>query len=223
MPDEFVSPTYSVPNIKWYDNPQTQAQKRRHHTMADQFGRDYETTLDMTCKPHPAPCSTINPLGWRDPLNTPAKYIVYDGKDFFRVRINVEQWEADLTMAHAEWRARLTATAASMSPKDGGAALLGDGINDISPHLLDQVGEKPQPVEFVQALIAGNKWARGQDTNVPLWAKKLMPIVVLPASRTDDLDALKAQFPDADEEAARERMAKARAAKAEKALQESST
>lgn len=214
-------PVYEVPNIKWTEKPQQQHEKRSHHVYTDQFGREWETTLDTTTKPKAAPCSTISAHGWRDPLDTPAKYLEYGkssasdakGTHFFRLWVNVAQWEQDLVQSHADWNARLIATAAGMSPKDGGAALLGEGGNDVSPHLLEVVGEKPQPVEFVQALIAGNKWARGQDPKVPLWARKLLPIPVVPAARLENIDELKALFPDADEEAVRERMAKARAAK----------
>lgn len=205
---EHVMPTYAVPGIKWYDNPQSQAQKRRHHTLTDQFGRMFECVLDMTSKPHPAPVSVINPHGWSDPLNTPEGYKIYGrgvpgeagGSNFFRVWIDVERWERDLVTAHADYEALVIAKAASMSPEDGGAAMLGRGPNDRSPHLLAAVGPKPQPVELVQALIAGNRWARGQTSVVPDWAKKLLPIPVIPAARTEDLDALRAKFPDADEE-----------------------
>lgn len=218
---DHVMPTYNVPGIKWYDNPQSQPQKRRHHTLTDQFGRQFECVLDMTSKPHPAPVSSMNPHGWNDPLNTPEGYKVYGkgsadeaaGTNFFRVWIDVARWEQDLVTAHAEYEALVIAKAAAMSPEDGGAALLGKGPQDRSPHLLAAVGPKPQPVELVQALIAGNKWARGQSPVVPEWAKKLLPIPVIPAARTEDLDALKAKFPDAEEEAVRDRMAKARAAK----------
>lgn len=223
MADEIETPwpKYEVHNIKWNEKPQQQHQKRSHHVYTDQFGREWETTLDTTTKPKAAPCSSIMPHGWSDPLDTPGKYKEWGkanahgekGTDFFRLWINVEQWEQDLLLGHADWKARLVTTAAGMSPKDGGAALLGEGENDVSPYLLEIVGERPQPVEFVQALIAGNKWARGLDSVVPNWAKKLMPIVVLPASRTDNIEALKAQFPDADREAQLENMAKARAAK----------
>lgn len=206
---EHVMPTYTVPGIKWYEKPQSQGEKRRHHTLTDQFGRMWETVIDTTSKPHAAPCASINPHGWRDPLNTPEAYKVYGkgtadgerGKDYFRLWIDVEKWERDLTEAHANYEALVIAKAAAMSPEDGGAAMLGKGPNDRSPHLLMAVGPKPQPVELVQALIAGNKWARGQTSVVPDWAKKLLPIPVIPAARTDDLDALRAKFPDAEEEA----------------------
>jgi len=209
MADEHVMPTYNVPGIKWYDNPQSQAQKRRHHLVTDQYGRHFECILDMTSKPHPAPVSSLNAHGWTDPLNTPECYKVYgkgavdesSGQNFFRVWIDVQRWEQDLVVAHAEHEALMIAKAAAMSPEDGGAALLGKGPHDRSPHLIAAVGPKPQPVEFVQALIAGNKWARGQSPVVPDWARKLLPIPVIPASRTDDLDALRAKFPDAEEDA----------------------
>jgi len=218
-------PTYTVPGIKWYDKPQKQWEKRRHHTMTDQFGRVFECVLDTTSKPHAAPVSAINPHGWTDPLNTPEQYKSYGkatasdakGSSFFRIYIEVERWEQDLLDAHAEYEARVVATAAAMSPKDGGAALLGDGPNDRSLHLMEIVGQKPQPVEFVQALIAGNKWARGESDQVPSWARKLMPIKVIPASRTEDLTALRAKFPDADDEEGSDARPKARPAKKEAA------
>lgn len=208
--EDFVMPVYDVPGIDYVEKPLTQPQKRRHHTLTDQYGRMYECTLDTTSKPHMAPVGPITPLGWSDPLNTPEQYKSYGkatvsdakGANFFRVYIEVEQWERDALDRLAEYEATVIATAAAMSPKDGGAALLGEGPHDRSPHLLTAVGPKPQPVEFVQALIAGNKWARGETTKVPEWARKLMPIKIVPAAQETDLEKLRAKFPDADDDVA---------------------
>jgi hypothetical protein len=192
---------------KWYERPSTQAAKRTHHTMIDQFGREWQTTLDITAKPKAAPCGPVTPMGWHDPLSTPEHVKMFDPAQMFRITIDVDRWAKEWAEANAEWDRRLVGEAIRMSPADDGAALLGGGGKDISPVLLEKIGAKPQPVEFVLALKGGNQWAAGKSDRVPAWANPLLGRMKIntgwiqqAAPFLNDLDKLKEMFPDADDE-----------------------
>lgn len=210
---------------KWYEEPTEQRDKRTHHTMTDQFGRQWQTTIDMTAKPKPSPCGPIAPDGWHDPLATPDTYKRFDPANMFRLTIDVDSWIKEWSEANNAWEGQLTVQARKMSPADEGAALLGAGGADLSPVLLDKVGARPQPVEYVLALKGGNKWAAGLSPIMPQWAKDKWHRMLINTgwfvANKDvlaDVDTLRQMFPDAEDELtpAQQRMAKVRGAKGAK-------
>lgn len=134
-----------------------QAQRRKHITLRDQFGRKWESTIDTISQ---GTCAPINPRGWNDPLNTPSKYVVLtkDEDGNLALEVQLDQWASQLEQDHKEYDQRLYNDAMMLF----GAA----GPQEYklrSPALLNYTGEPPQPLEPVLAASVGDQWALGQS------------------------------------------------------------
>lgn len=133
-----------------------QHQRRKGVTMRDQFGRVYDTVVDVDS------LDPVGPIMLRDarpPVPVPEFYVRPVPGELGRVFCHLEEWRGDLLAAHEEWRRRLRAIAQKQYGDQAAAAL-----RDRPAALLDLVGPEPMPVQFCEAQIAGNKWALGLRT-----------------------------------------------------------
>lgn len=144
-----------------------QAARRKNWRARDEFGRLWESTLDIIAQ---GTCAPIAPKGWTDRLGTPQKYLLKAlAKDpdtdqlGIRIKPALEAWASDLEQAHQEYDQRLYNDAMTLFGSEGPKA-----YEDRSPALINFTGSAPQAVEPVLAAIAGDLWTLGlsdEDTN----------------------------------------------------------
>lgn len=145
-----------MPGVKVKD----QFERRRNWRSRDEFGRLWESTVDVESG---GPCAPINPRGWHDRLGMPQKYLVKSlttdpetGNLGIRVMTGLELWASDLEQAHKEYDQRLYNDALTLFGEGGPKA-----YEDKIPALLNYTGSAPQPLEPVLAAIEGDQWALG--------------------------------------------------------------
>jgi hypothetical protein len=139
---------------------------------------------------------------FESPLRVPPRYMAYDPNEPNLITIDYERWVSDLEAAHQRWEDQLRKGAIKFYAEKAPEA-----IKNPPAVLLDAVGTKPQPVEPILAALSGNKWVLGLSPNKPQWADTYF---ATPAPRPetfadempmeDRAEALRSQFPDADEE-----------------------
>lgn len=138
-----------------------QAQRRRPIVYRDDWGRKWESTIDIT-EPSLAPCAPINPKGWNDPLNTPQNVLTRalgkdeDGRPMLRLKDSYTLWRDFLKAKHAEYDQTLYNDAVMLFGQEGPRA-----YEQKSPALLNYTGEPPQAWEPIEAALQGNSAALG--------------------------------------------------------------
>lgn len=157
-----------------------QAARRENAILTDDYGREWDTTVDVISR---GTCAPINPLSFHDPLNTPQKYLRAD-TNRRRLHIDFDRWIDDLENAHRDYEQKLFDDAMMLFGEGGPKA-----YEERIPALMRYTGTGPQAVEPVKAAKAGNKFCLGLSDKMPEWAKKFF---VKP-------EAPKAEFPDAEE------------------------
>lgn len=138
-------------------------QDREQHTRRksvqkiDDYGRIWHCEVDLFDEQF-SHCGIPTLDGkYRPPIDIPVKYMKkHDPKQPFRFVLNIALWKRDWAARMVEWRARLAEAAQQMYPNNYGAML-----TDPSPELLREVGSMPIPLEFIEAIEVGNKWALG--------------------------------------------------------------
>jgi hypothetical protein len=134
-----------------------QLSRRRNIILNDQFGRKWQSTIDVDSM---GTCAPINPYNFKAPLDTPQKYVRHAGEtDIGKVYIDVDRWLEDTKEAHNAWEATLHAWAQQVAPN---AAL--QLISEPTPDLLRLVGPQPVPVELVLAVKQKNGFVLGTRT-----------------------------------------------------------
>lgn len=78
--------------------------------------------------------------------------------------VNHRKWRQAISTRDAEWKDAMRENAKKMYPSNVGEALRNPPID-----LLVETGPGPAPVEIVEAMEAGNKWALGLSTQRPKW------------------------------------------------------
>lgn len=139
-----------------------QAARRRNAIMSDQWGRKWETTIDIT-DPALAPCAPINPKGWIDRLDTPASFkkIARDEDGRPGLLIDIDKWIEDREQAIQRYDQQLYDDAMMLFGENGPKA-----YEERIPALLKYTGLGPEPVELLYALKDGNSYILGK-TNTP--------------------------------------------------------
>lgn len=135
-----------------------QWQRRRSMVKQDQWGRRWHCEVDMF-DPGLTFCGvpTLDGRYKPPPVDIPSKYFKrQDPDEPLTLKIDVRQWRRDTMAAIAQWNSRLGELARLMYPNDFGQVL----ANPTS-ELLRQAGPMPIPVEFIEAIEAGNKWVLG--------------------------------------------------------------
>lgn len=172
-----------------------QGDDREYVELRDQWDRVWGCVWDFGRNAQ-APVSQLQPVGWKDRLDTPPMYMRFKRRDSSRFFIDTAAWIADREFAVEEWRVRLNAEAVAMSAGDQGAALLGKdpyglhGPSTVSPALRLRVGPPPLSPTPIRALEAGNKYVMGLSDKMPKWAE---PYFLPPP------EAL-SEYPDAEDE-----------------------
>lgn len=144
----------------------SQSERRRAWRARDEFGRLWESTIDIISQ---GTCAPINPKGWNDPLNTPQKYLVKaltvdpdTGQLGIRIIPALELWASDLEQSHKEYDQRLYNDALTLFGEGGPKA-----YEDRIPALTNYTGLAPQAMEPVLAALAGYEWALGLSDKDP--------------------------------------------------------
>jgi hypothetical protein len=133
-----------------------QAKRRRAMKKLDDFGRVWNCETDIEDETSGWINATLDGK-YNAPTDIPRKYMKKgDPTNVFRMVINFAQWKADWRERMTEWSARLTELAQSMYPNDFGMHLANP-----TPDLLRMAGPMPIPLEFIEAMEVGNKWALG--------------------------------------------------------------
>jgi hypothetical protein len=136
------------------------------------------------------------------PLVVPPKYLKYDKEEPNLITIAYEEWVSDIESAHQRWEEHLRKGAIKFYGEKAPEA-----VADPPAILLNEVGQRPEPVEPVLAALSGNKWILGLSDRKPAWADTYF---ATPAPKPESMDsempmeiranALAARFPDADAE-----------------------
>lgn len=164
-----------------------QWERRRNHTMSDQHGRKWETTLDFIAN---GPCGPINPKGWSAPLSVHTKYLKFQPEDASNLLIEYDRWIEDTENAWKDYDTRLYNDAIMLFGAQGPKA-----YREKSPELVRHTGPSPEPVELIKAARAGNKWVLGlkrqdgSDYPIPEWAEPFIR----------KAEVAKEEFPDVED------------------------
>lgn len=198
----------------------SQRDQRSEQMFTDQHGREYHASIE---KKTMHPTGPIQPQ-FRAPLMPPMKYIELskDRRRPYDLRINYDQWIADLRTGHTEWKR----AGEQLAMKVHGDAY--DPDRPFTRQVLEVIGPKPQHVEPVIAAKQGNAYVLGLTDRVDIRLAAMLeedkPVLhiadepdfseVVESLDDDDLDALD----DAEEkrkEAIREKDRQRKAAKRE--------
>lgn len=136
-----------------------QYDRRRHGVvLRDQWDRRWETTIDNDSG---GPCAPINPKGWHDMLDTPAKFkrVAKDDDGNVSLVIEIDEWIAYAEKAHADYDQKLYGDAMMLFGAEGPKA-----YEDRTPALINYTGHPPQFVEPLYALKDENDWILGRTT-----------------------------------------------------------
>lgn len=153
-----------------------QADRRRSIKRKDDFGRIWHCVIDIH-DDRMGHCGPPTLAGkYRPPIDIPLKYLKkLDPDDQFRQVIDFARWKADWRDRMVTWKARLVELAQIMYPND-----FGEKVESPTPDLLREVGPMPIPLEFIEAMEVGNKWALGIPKPDGTYYKR-------PSWATDDL------------------------------------
>lgn len=162
-----------------------QFQRRQHGVvLRDQFDRRWDTTIDTDSG---GTCAPINPKGWHDILDTPAKFkrLRKDEDGRLSLEIAVDDWITDAEKAHEVYDQKLYSDAMMLFGSEGPKA-----YEDRTPALINYTGHPPQAVEPLYALRDGNSWILGKTTTPdPRLTKYFVKRErVRPSFRDEDLD-----------------------------------
>jgi hypothetical protein len=134
-----------------------QADRRRSIKRKDDYGRVWHCVIDVHddrmghCGP-----PTLDGK-YLPPIDIPLKYLKkLDPEDQFRQVIDIARWKADWRDRMVTWKARLVELAQIMYPND-----FGEKVENPTADLLREAGPMPIPLEFIEAIEVGNKWALG--------------------------------------------------------------
>lgn len=131
-----------------------QHERRTSSIWTDQHGREWHCEIDISSqKPVSIPTPTN---GFRQPIPTPEKYIKPHPKNFGRFVIDYPQWKMDILERDSEYTRSMIGLAEAMFGEKAP-----DALKAPPPSLMNKLGSRPLPVEFVMAMEAGNKWALG--------------------------------------------------------------
>lgn len=170
-----------MPKIKGQEN------QRQSDVWVDQYRREYYVNLEIaTGDP-----IDLRPLGWTAPLEPAwARGLLLPPVDDHQVVTLVPRAERSrkgyqIHVDHAAWLGKLYASRQAYTQRlhqiaqnmSGGVNVL-EIIQNPPPSLREFVGEPPfPPVEFVQAMLAGNEWALGLSDAVPAKALALLEAI----------------------------------------------
>lgn len=91
------------------------------------------------------------------PIDIPLKYLKHTNPDDpFLQPIDFAQWKMDWRERMRTWRERLAMIAKAMYPNDWGAH-----VASPTPQMIEEAGARPIPLQFIEAIEVGNKWALG--------------------------------------------------------------
>ena len=134
--------------------------ERRQHgvVLRDQWDRRWDTTID---KDSGGTCAPINPKGWRDILDTPAKFkkLVKDEDGRLSLEIMVDDWIAVHEAALVKYDQALYADAMMLFGAEGPSA-----YEERKPALINYTGPGPGSIEPLFALKDENAWILGRTT-----------------------------------------------------------
>lgn len=137
-----------------------------HMLVTDQHGREWEGHFDLRTLTW---ISALHLTQADPPVDIPPKYVEpvrgQNGRNVAgRVQINYKAWLRDLGDRVSEWNDALLTTAKRMYPNN-----YGEMVQKPTRELLVEAGPGPIDPRFVEAMIAGNKWALGLTTKQPPW------------------------------------------------------
>lgn len=154
-----------------------QHKRRRNVIWRDQWGRAWDGEMDT---------ETLAPVGappflksTTSPIDIPPHYVVAIPGEVGRLRVETGRWKQELRERRREHRLTLQEQARAMYPNN-----YGDMLANPPRALLEAVGPGPLPVEFIEAMEAGNQWvlglrrADGRPYRRPPWATALWDSVV---------------------------------------------
>lgn len=165
--------------------------ERRQHgvVLRDQWNRRWESTIDTDSG---GTCAPINPKGWVDVLDTPAKFkkLVKDEDGRLALRIEIDEWIAFAEKAHRDYDQKLYNDAMMLFGAEGPKA-----YEDRTPALINYTGHPPQAVEPLYALKDENSWIHGRTTTPdPRLTKYFVKRErVRPSFKDEDLEQLEEQ------------------------------
>ena len=152
----------------------SQSERRRPWRARDEFGRVWESTIDIISQ---GTCAPINPRGWNDPLAMPQKYLLKaltqdpeTGQLGIRIIPALEQWSNDLEQDHKRYDEKLYNDALTLFGEAGVKA-----YEDRTPALINYTGVGPQAIEPVLAALSGYEWALGLSEKDPKNIRRFFP------------------------------------------------
>lgn len=134
----------------------SQASTRTYAVFTDQWDREWGADIEHRTQ---HPCGPLA-ARFRAPIYPPQKYIVITNTMRRLVRIDLHQWIRDLQEAALQWSQYRDRMAMSMFGAKAHEAI-SDAEGNMHPALINVIGRRPMPIEVVQAMIHGNKWALG--------------------------------------------------------------
>lgn len=144
------------------------------------------------------------PIGWKPPfpeLYPPAECFTQDPNKPMQIRIDYDKWYQMSVDGMDDWTRALQITAEMRYPSNAGEV-----IANPTPDLLKQVGRRPLHVDFIVAMMNGNRWALGQPSlstgeryPTPKWATPILDSVGSLQKPTRDPSREAAKFADEDE------------------------
>ena len=168
-------------------NDKDQYQSRQHGViLRDNWGRRWESTVDTDSG---GTCAPINPKGWVDVLDTPAKFkrLAKDEDGRLSVEILIDDWIEYQEGRHERYLNDLWTDALAHFAQAGPKM-----FEERHPSLLKITGPPPQALEPLYALRDGNSWVLGKTTTPDPRLTKYFakPKKVRPSFKDEAPDAL---------------------------------
>lgn len=149
----------------------------RNMLWKDQHGRTWEMEVDPRTMSWTAPPILKD---CRPPIPGAQHYLEHVVNEYKepvmgQCYVNYPRWRKDILQRLLEWEDGLREVAKKMYPNS-----FGDALRDPPRDLLVEVGPGPIPVEFIEAMEAGNSWAlgktqpNGQPFPRPRWVTESM-------------------------------------------------
>lgn len=137
-----------------------------HMYVTDQHGREWEGHFDLRTL---AWVSALHLVSANPPVDIPPKYLEpirgQNGRNVSsKIVVNERRWLKDTVERLGEWRDALLVNAKRMYPNN-----FGEMLQNPSRDLLVETGPGPIDPRFIEAMIAGNKWALGLTDRRPPW------------------------------------------------------
>lgn len=168
-----------------------QRKERRNIIVRDQHGRRWESQYD---KVGGDLTGQIYPKGWTAPLIPHQKYIKTDTESPGIIRIDYDEWLADIRERRRDWENDGRRYAENMSM----TLLKGDAWKE-APEVLRLCGSPPMDEIYVLACKKNSRWALGRSEEVPPELKAFAATLI--PSKLKDIEFSDAdKFSDGEEE-----------------------